>query len=314
MVMRNTRSGFRSFAYEDGRVGVFVEDTEREIVLKNTEFNILSMMNRGGSCNNILKEYPEYDEAGLYRLKQIFTEKGLLDTPVRRKRRWSYNGRLVIFRIYCRGIPAKLQKMDIELLKAIIFLSCLAGIVGIYMISAFVYPYLLQNSNRIELLSIQNIMLLSATILSCVSLHELGHALVIEICGGHVVQFDVGFISLFPSVSTIFVGCGQIKLFSKRFLINMAGIAVNFYLAFIFILLWTVFRVDILLIPGLFNISLALFNLMIFLKTDGRQILMDALFDPVDTRCGHNADMVIFDRFLACVRLLLIICMFYTVV
>lgn len=141
--------------------------------------------------------------------------------------------------------------------------------------------------------------------------HETGHARFSRYAGAYVIGYDFGFISFLPCVTTVVSGLSKIKLLD-RIKISLAGISNNLLLSTFAIFLFSIrpsFYMEFLIV---FNVMIALFNLIIFMKTDGWQLL-NILSSGIDVSSGNElvreVDEKILNRILLFLKILIAIIM-----
>ena len=108
------------------------------------------------------------------------------------------------------------------------------------------------------------------------SLHELAHAIMARAMGAYVAQYHIGMIYFLPCVSTVICGLEKITV-SSQIKVALAGITANLWLYSLGIWASAIFfdnNLGIYLsLFTFFNFMIALFNLTIFLRTDGLHVL-----------------------------------------
>ena len=159
---------------------------------------------------------------------------------------------------------------------------------------------------RFKHIQIFDILVFSLIIFVSFFVHEVGHSRYSRISGAYVIRYDFGLITLLPCVTTVISGLSKVKIID-RIKISLAGISNNLLLSTlgaVLIFIRYSFYLEFLVI---FNVTLVAFNLIIFLKTDGWQLIN--ILSNTDASTSTNSDYNSLSRILLFLKILIAIVM-----
>ncbi len=263
------------FIEDDGSCTIYHKRSKREIFIGEMEYSILNMLNGMCNSNSIIEKYPLLNEKTINDLIKIFSDKGLLEGTEKKKKINILD--IDVVNIKAKNFISVHSDRTCLLCNLFLLFSFFSSIVTtVLLLIDLDLDYLMIKETFFHV-TFYKIIYYIVIILTSISLHEKGHAFMANTVGVHVVHYNIGLVSFFPCVSTVFCGINKCRSDRKILKIEMAGIGVNLGIYSFLGILWLITGYIWLIPFFLFNITLAIFNLIILLKTDGYQILLKML-------------------------------------
>ncbi len=246
---------------------IYHQQSNRDIYLGDLEYQYLFSLDGNTGVEELVKKFPLLNLQKIEKLNEVLCQKGLISGYEQQaKRNW------LSFSLF--SIKAnRRKKYGNTMLKVINFFFLLSFFIPILLIVKYVTE---TNINELfiwihKITIAKGILCLLVMFLS-MCLHEIGHTIMSRANAAFVIKYNFGFLSFVPCLSTVIAGLAKIKL-KDRIKISLSGIAVNLWICAIAVLLNLVNNNYILDFIVVFNLIVVLFNLIIFIDTDGWQIL-----------------------------------------
>lgn len=259
------------FEESDGSCVMYHRKSNREIYLGKMEYEVLKMIDGKSNEVQILEKFPALEKDQLYKLLKIFCEKGLI-------KGYEHKNKMKLSDINIFYIPSS----DFKRINAIYLKESVRILFGTSMAVAFLMSVIGSDifvdcfNNFVCFLddfNILNFLKISSIIIFSIFFHEMGHAITAKATGVHIVQYNFGLNVFFPCVRTVY--CGIKKLKNVQIIkIDIAGILTNMWLYSLGCMLWIITKNSWCQFFSLYNLTLAMFNLIIVLNTDGQHILL----------------------------------------
>lgn len=262
---------------------IFVPQTERIIVLGEKEYGLFREMMSDEVISIHDEQSQTFSETDREKLFRIFSDKGLVEAP---KQKRIFNGpRLLIHKFQSNDLSFIRYREGEEKKFSYSVIAAFAVLVLLLVMECLLLKVDLLKIPSSNLPNILAIIILAGV---SVLLHEFGHAITIKKNGGHVAQYDLGFLLFFPCVTTIHMRNRSTGSRISDIAVDAAGVTTNMLLACIALPLFYVSRMEAIRLFGQLNILMAISNLIIFFRTDGRHLLAEMvgaknkeLFTPV---------------------------------
>lgn len=274
-------SELKHYVCDDGTGIIYHSKSNREIRLGKTEYRFLLRLNGIDSISTILQEFEKLDEEHAWKLVKIFCEKGLIQGYEKKRK-------INLLKITFFEIKSKDYKRNKSFCIYKFFLNLFiytAVPVAFIATRLFIkYSNIEDLVKNISELGIWNNVILFFIIASIsLTLHELFHSWTARLEGAYVPQYNLGITFCFPCINTVVCGLEKISV-KGQIKVIISGISINFWLYFIgvigVIFAGNPMRRIFMIILGL-NAMLAMFNLVIFVKTDGLHIFSILIGDKL---------------------------------
>lgn len=262
-------SELKHYVCDDGTGIIYHSKSNREIRLGETEYKFLLKLNGINSISTILQGFENLDEEHAWKLVKIFCEKGLIQ-GYEKKRKINLL-KMTFFEIKSKDYKRNKSFYIYKFLLDFFIYSAVP--VAFIATRLFIKYSNIENlvKNISELGICNNAILFFIITSVSLTLHELFHSWTARFEGAYVPQYNLGITFCFPCISTVVCGLEKISV-RGQIKIIISGIAINFWLYFIGVIgmlfVGNPLRRIFVIMLGL-NAMLAMFNLVIFVKTDG---------------------------------------------
>lgn len=241
--------------------------SERDIFLGNFEYEYLKMLDGKTHRSEISSRFSFLKTEEIDRINQLLCNKGLICGYEKRKKMDILNFHVFSIKDRFKSTFSNTFKNFVESFFWVSIITVPIGIAAL--VSGLEINSLAEWILKISCNKIVSMFFIIVVSIFC---HEIGHAIMAKAKGAVVVRYDFGFLSLFPCVSTVISGLSRIKN-EDRIKICMAGIINNLWLVLAFLIGYKLSNSLLLEFAAVFNIAVILFNLIIFIKADGWQII-----------------------------------------
>lgn len=283
---------------KNGKHLMYQDGVGRDFFLGELEYKYLCSLDGNKNDDELLQIFTSLTEDDIQALNKTLCSKGLIEGyELQREKSIS---EIVVFSKY-KGNFHEMKKITKTIVESLFWITWIAfPALIVYLIKDVDFKLLF--SWLIDLNFWKVAYYISIVILS-VYMHEKGHAIMSVAKNAVVVKYNYGFMSFMPCVSTVISGLSMLNK-ASRIKVCMSGFVSNLWLCLCSLSLNSIFESCYLQFVAVFNLCVILFNLIIFFKSDGWQVL-NILFNFKAPKTNAVSRFVSFDLSLNIMRIAL---------
>lgn len=283
---------------KNGKHLIYQDGVGRDFFLGELEYQYLCSLDGTKSDDELLQIFPTLTENDIQALNKALCSKGLIEGyELQSKKNLS---EVVVFSKYKRSFR-EMKKINKLIIESIFWISWIAfPALIVYLIKDVDFTLLF--SWLIDL-NFRKVAYYVTIVILSVYMHEKGHAVMSIAKNAVVVKYNYGFLSFMPCVSTVISGLSVLSK-ASRIKVCMSGFVSNLWLCVCSLSLNSIFESCYLQFIAVFNLCVILFNLIIFFKSDGWQVL-NILFNFKTPKTNEVSRFISFDLSLNIMRIAL---------